>query len=161
MVNALHTMEIVRENSTQKVIESMTCFNQLEECLARTCDFCISKQLEYNHETVNLDADMVYMKWETIREKRVNEKTMKPIVVSITKKNKITCKVQEGLNRFAIQLEIFMAHELRVFHQKKVMKSLTSNLATDELVVLMDFSENYACKYATEVHSMHFGASRE
>ena len=32
--------------------------------------------------------------------------------------------------------------------------------SSEELVLLIDFSENYACKYGTEVHSVHFGASR-
>lgn len=40
------------------------------------------------------------------------------------------------------------------------MKKLTQSLQSNELGLLIDFSENYSCKYETEVQSVHFGASR-
>ena len=40
------------------------------------------------------------------------------------------------------------------------MKKLTQSLQSNELGLLIDFSENYSCKHETEVQSVHFGASR-
>lgn len=53
-----------------------------------------------------------------------------------------------------------MAHEYRRTHQKKYLQNLIANVSREELIFLIDFSENYTCKYGTEVHSVHFGASR-
>lgn len=40
------------------------------------------------------------------------------------------------------------------------MKSLKDDLSSNECLVHVDFSENYACKLESEVLGMHFGASR-
>lgn len=37
---------------------------------------------------------------------------------------------------------------------------MKDNLALNEVVLHIDFAENYCCKLASEVQSMHFGASR-
>lgn len=54
-----------------------------------------------------------------------------------------------------------MAHEFRIIHQKNVLKKLTQNLTHEEMLLIIDFSENYSIKYGSEVQAVHFGASRE
>ena len=57
-------------------------------------------------------------------------------------------------------LELYSVHVYNTGHQYKQLKYLREQLRTNECVVLIDFSENYATKYATEIQLMYFGASR-
>lgn len=41
------------------------------------------------------------------------------------------------------------------------MKSCRENLKQDEVLLIIDFSENYECKYNQEIQSSHFGASKK
>lgn len=54
-----------------------------------------------------------------------------------------------------------MIHVAYIHHQCSTMDQLKENLQDTEVLVHIDFSENYSCKYSTEVQSVHFGASRE
>lgn len=92
---------------------------------------------------------MYFMKWVFSSEERINEKTRKPITVKITSKNKITCTIEESIKLLKQEIIRFKTHEFRIFRQKLCTKTLLNNLIADELVVLIDFSENYSCKYGT------------
>lgn len=54
-----------------------------------------------------------------------------------------------------------LIHERTTIHQQTRFDTLIKSLTKRESVALMDFSQNYLCKYNTEVHSVHFGASRQ
>lgn len=45
-------------------------------------------------------------------------------------------------------------------HQFNALKKMKSSLYANEVVVLIDFSLNYCCKFGSEIQSMHFGASK-
>lgn len=157
---SLHRIKVIKENTSLKIIASVTCDERREECLSRTCEKCKNKQILFNNIEDRLEEEMFYMKWETSTEQRINEKTKKPITVTITSKKKKLCKLNEAIELFKNELDKFLEHEFRILHQKTFMKNLTKNISNEEIVVLMDFSENYSCKYSTEVQSVHFGASR-
>lgn len=61
--------------------------------------------------------------------------------------------VQKSLPRY-------LDHLLREQHQVKAIKYLKTSLTESEVLVHIDFSENY-CKYSTETQGVHFGASRQ
>ncbi|CAF4947360.1 unnamed protein product [Pieris macdunnoughi] len=54
----------------------------------------------------------------------------------------------------------FLSHTSNIVNQYITIKKLKESLKSDESLIHMDFSENYAYKYAEEVQSMHFGGSR-
>lgn len=45
-------------------------------------------------------------------------------------------------------------------HQQTVLSEKIKNLKKNEVVLRIDFSENYVCKCSTEIQAMHFGASK-
>lgn len=53
-----------------------------------------------------------------------------------------------------------MKHFATIKHQFKFIKNLKESMTEEELLVHIDFSENYSCKYATEIQAIHFGGSR-
>ena len=62
---------------------------------------------------------------------------------------------------YKIETQNFLQHEMYIYHQFKVHKILKENLKEDEALIYIDFSENYNCKYNTEIQAIHFGGSRE
>lgn len=55
----------------------------------------------------------------------------------------------------------FLQHKHSWYHQSKTMSNLRKQLQDGEVLIHMDFSENYMCKYNQEIQSVHFGASRQ
>jgi len=51
-------------------------------------------------------------------------------------------------------------HVFNISHQYKAITYLKDNMNKDEILLHMDFSENYSCKLNSEIQSMHFGASQ-
>lgn len=52
-------------------------------------------------------------------------------------------------------------HVFNTRHQFRMYRHVKSTLADDEAVVHIDFSENWKCKYASEIQSVHFGGSQQ
>lgn len=51
-------------------------------------------------------------------------------------------------------------HLFNIRHQCEQIRSLKENLESNECIIHVDFSENYACKLESLVQGMYFGASR-
>lgn len=54
-----------------------------------------------------------------------------------------------------------MKHEAIIVNQFSQLKKLRMKMEENEVIVHMDFSENYACKYESEIQSFHFGGRRQ
>ncbi|CAB3222809.1 unnamed protein product [Arctia plantaginis] len=55
----------------------------------------------------------------------------------------------------------FLQHKQSWNHQSKTMSYLRKQLKDGEVLIHMDFSENYVCKYNQVIQSVHFGASHQ
>ncbi|KAJ8870063.1 hypothetical protein PR048_029074 [Dryococelus australis] len=54
----------------------------------------------------------------------------------------------------------FMFHLSNISHQYEEISQLKKNILQNEVLVHVDFSENYNCKYSKEIQSAHFGGSK-
>ncbi len=71
------------------------------------------------------------------------------------------CTVQEPIDKGQEMLSNFLKHAYNVGNQFERMKELKAGLRFNEVVIVIDFSENYVCKLNDEVQSAHFGASKQ
>ena len=46
-------------------------------------------------------------------------------------------------------------------HQYQSIRKLKDKLTENDIILHVDFSENYACKYEAEIQSVNFGASQK
>ncbi|CAH1115771.1 unnamed protein product [Psylliodes chrysocephalus] len=53
-------------------------------------------------------------------------------------------KCDKSINHFKHELDLFIAHKYRITYQNNSMKKLTQSLQSNELGLLIDFSENYS-----------------
>jgi hypothetical protein len=58
---------------------------------------------------------------------------------------------------FQEQLAKFAGHRFRIHHQYQEIRKVRTNCGDNDLVLHIDFSENYAEQYAREVQAMHYG----
>jgi hypothetical protein len=112
--------------------------------------------------------------------KAVNEGQMKTLLSSITDDDvefeswqRVLCK--DGKNRMRIvkttvkrqdyiestmkQFELFLQHVDRVRHQYRSAAELKAKLPINEVVVQMDFAENFACQTADEIQSAYWNCT--
>ncbi|XP_069139329.1 uncharacterized protein [Argopecten irradians] len=70
-----------------------------------------------------------------------------------------TKEKEEFLDQFSTQFEDFEDHVGRVQHQYQELRKLRQNLPIGEVVVWMDFAENYQCSSVEEVQSAYWNAA--
>lgn len=156
LIKKLKNLEMIEERSYEDIINRLCCENQNERCMERKCDKCILKKL--NLKNFDPEDTINYEKWSTKREKVV-VKGKEKLCQKIGKET-ITCSKSELLNALETSLPKFMSHCSNIRHQYTISKSVKENLSQDEVLIHIDFSENYQCKYASEIQSAHFGGSK-
>lgn len=159
LAKALHSYKLIKENSDIQVSNAYTCLVSTENCFQRTCSNCKNKKISL--DLSNFHSPIIdYNKWVSKSEERISAKTNKEIIVKLTKKEKRSLNTEDMQKYLDSEVEKFMEHCYRYFHQKNTLDKLRKSIPMDTCVIIIDFSENYVCKYGTEVQGAHFGASK-
>ena len=138
----------------------MCCDHKRKECMFKECSRCQLNKISDDLESELLESETFYDQWVSVKESRIG-KNNNPIEVRVTKKVKTVCTVKELISQANSQLCNFMRHMYTADHQKDHISDVKKTLHSNEVVILMDFSENYVCKLNNEVQSAHFGASKK
>ena len=64
---------------------------------------------------------------------------------------------EDFLESFISQIKDFREHVLRISTQYKQLRFLKDSLSDDQLIVQMDFAENYSCQSLDEIQSAYWG----
>ncbi|XP_071052091.1 putative autophagy-related protein 11 [Onthophagus taurus] len=150
LIQALWRVNILKESSTQNVLCTMCCDIRKETCLNRICQSCNTNKLLFNVHPEKWNMSYPYQQWTTKKEERVSEKTKKTILVQRTLKQKMHAKPHEIITKLNILLPKFINHSLNILHQFNEINELKRNLQEHELLLHIDFSENYCYKYPEE-----------
>jgi len=151
-------------------VNCLCCEKKGIECLSRKCENCRDRLIlfnEYEH-----DCPVTYHCWRSEKTERKPPKKSANVArnagneceektKTITVKVAIERPAHEIVDALGTSNQEYMAHLYRIAHQYETLTKLKDNLTANDLVLHVDFSENYQCKYASEVQSMHFGGSRE
>ncbi|KAJ8676282.1 hypothetical protein QAD02_012069 [Eretmocerus hayati] len=160
LVESLHKNGMIQENSPDKILSKLLCEHRTDECFKRECVVCKHNDIQVETSHVE-DGVFNYYQWITEKEDRISAKTKKGIEVQLTKKVMMTSRMSNVVHLFNETLKNFIAHEYRIFHQHNFWKNLKNGITLAVLLFILDFSQNWLCKCLTEVHSFHFGASRQ
>lgn len=77
--------------------------------------------------------------------------------IETTFKKKVKTTLDDLIELFNDMLVKFKHHAFNIRQQYRYSRELKRNIAENECVIHVDFSENYICKYASEIQAMHFG----
>ena len=155
----LHRLKIINESNPDKVAESLVCDVTRKECAHRECRTCQMKELPNALTDERAGEQVTYYQWVN----RTEEISTKTGSKTVTKTLKVLeqSTIETLLNETATLLrEKYVKHIFNIRHQYKTMKELKDNITERDAVIHVDFSENFNCKLAEEIQSMHFGGSR-
>ncbi len=75
-------------------------------------------------------------------------------------KEQLNCQMKEIVDKFFEHLPPYMVHLAYYQHQAEAIRKIKSQLGPSDLMIYIDFSENYNCKYAQEIQTVNFSGSR-
>lgn len=109
-----------------------------------------------------MEVDVIYYKWKRKEEKYEKDgkmlKAFKNIKEEINEDAKILmAKFEKDSCRCRVTVK---KHVFNIKAQFRNFRKCLENLQSDEVVLVVDFSENYSCKYEKEIQGHHFVGSR-
>ena len=82
--------------------------------------------------------------------------------ITVHFKEKVDSTLHTLLEDFSTGLkEKLGKHVYNIRHQYAALRGLKEHLCENEVVLHVDFAENFLCKYSTEIQAVHFGDSHK
>lgn len=148
--NKLKYAKELKHESIEKFIEQYTCNVKSHDCMNSLCDKCKNPEFELGD-----DGDSVtYFMWKSVQEVKIVRGVQKTF--KITKKVLISSTVQKLKMALFEDIPAMKKHLYGIYSYNKLKKELKDNLHENEVMIQIDFSENYTTKYANEIQSTHF-----
>ena len=104
-------------------------------------------------------AAVTYPQW--CLKKVEMEKDGEKSVSTITVKDMVESSQVELVKAFQKSLPKLEMHIFNIKWQYRVYRQIRQNQSPSECLIHIDFSENYNCKYAEEIQSVHFGGPHQ
>lgn len=164
LAEKLHNLRLSETSDLEKLTQMISCDTSNKTCMYGECAECKDK-------TVKLSSfdDMVkvtFTQWATAEKERVDEKGG-PTTIKITIKKQIEDTQGSLVEIFHTLLHKFKRHTFNINQQYAYCRELKKSMAKDShrlnqfTLIHIDFSENYTCKYGSEIQSVHFGSSHK
>ena len=157
-VQKLHQLGILDTNSPEKETERLVCEIGRSQCAYNDCNRCKYLKLVGNQRE-DFGSQVTIKQW--VRRTEEIERDGKKHTISKTVKEDIQSTIETLVEETRdLMKEKFCKHVFNIRHQYASLDALKSSLSDNEVVIHVDFSENYSCKLSDEVQSMHFGGAR-
>ncbi|CAH2011519.1 unnamed protein product [Acanthoscelides obtectus] len=151
LVQALNRMKVLTEGNVFEVTRTFCC--ALRECLK-----CKDNTISYKpYQSTEVGH---FFKWTT-RKESYFDKYQKQKSMTKTIKQKLIMPLNEMIFEFEGSIINFLKHKGRSLHQYNQISKKKESLMPNEVMIHVDFSENYSLKHAEETQAFHFGGSRQ
>ena len=156
MIEALYHYKIIKEKNVQLFLESICCDVANKKCMFGECEICKERHV------LSSDSNEIvqYKNWISESIERPGAKGLM-YNVKETKIKQIVCTTSILIEAFNEKLRHFLVHSFTCTHQFKFFEFIKKNLEKNQVYLVIDFSQNYFCKYNREVQAVHFGASQK
>lgn len=159
----LKELNIIPTCKITDLLMEISCNVESKQCMYNTCPSCMSKSVSVTHGDDINNNDITWLEWilkkhEYVKILKSGER--KPMTTKKVTKDDKTGTVGELIQEFNKELRAFKTHYFNIGHQHKALRSCIKNLSQNEVVIICDFYENYACKLYQEIQSVHFGGNR-
>ncbi|XP_028175908.1 uncharacterized protein LOC114364103 [Ostrinia furnacalis] len=153
----LKRKRVIHTDDLSVLISSTVCDINKEDCMYGKCDKCGKNEVK--HDVTRDTEPIKWQEWgrkQEIYEKEGNKmKTFKNI------KEEKEGILKELMLSFNQEFKRLKKHVYNMKIQFQSFRLAISNLQEEEAVIVVDFSENYECKYHQEIQAHHFGGSRQ
>lgn len=157
-IEKLFSLKLISSKNAESLLQTVCCDVNNKGCMYRDCSQCGEKSIEFSQSHSSDDDVVVWAEWVTESDTYEKGTEIKPVKRTIKKTQRGT--VHELKSKLVSDMATFSTHVFNIRHQFRAYRHLKETLAHDEIVVHIDFSENWSCKYASEIQKMHFGASQ-
>lgn len=160
LVKKLFVHQLLDTFYISELIKTTVCNAEDKNCMFGICSICKNKKCKVQlHKCADINKMVTYQQWENIVEERtIRNKIQK---VKRTVKVEKQCTIINLFQKLNLQLISFKKHIFIMRHQIKQMQDKKKSLAAHEIIIQIDFSENYVAKYSNEIQAVHFGASKK
>lgn len=143
-IQGLHRACVVNVRNCEQLLSKLCCDSRNLACLNRSCNTCSSNHLEFFNVS---DSNVSFYEWrKTTKDITLKNGTKKK--QQLTEKIKTTISIKTAITRFEADLLAFLNHVHKINFQYNGIKTLKNNLSVQEAFLHVDFSENYALKFA-------------
>ncbi|CAH0547526.1 unnamed protein product [Brassicogethes aeneus] len=157
IVSKLHEHKALLHNNIPRLLTAITCDIYCAKCLFRECVTCKNKTIQYFLPLP--DKVVIYKQWMYQSSTYENNGKMKTVRKPI--KKEITISLKKLVSILEDTLQSFLIHAGNIAHQYQTIAQLKKNLSENDVLIHIDFSENYSCKYGEEIQAVHFGGGRQ
>jgi hypothetical protein len=158
MADRLYKLKITDEKDAEKLLETICCSTNNNDCMYRDCNVCKDERI--NYQPYEQTDTTWWEEWVLQDHEYHNKTTGKTEVTKRTVKIRVEGTVDTLADKFEQALNGKLSrHVYNIRHQYKELRQKRLALAANEAMLHIDFSENYGLKYNREIQSAHFGAS--
>lgn len=157
MISKLHEVKALKFRNVTSILATITCDVHSTKCLFRECSTCKERSLEYYLPMPN--QFVTYQQW--IYEVSSFEKDGKKKTVRKPVKKEYRVKLKLLVQSLEAALPLFFSHIGTIAHQYQAIQNIKKNLTINDILIHVDYSENYCCKYNEEIQAVHFGGGRK
>jgi len=154
----LFHLQVIDKKNAEELLYQQVCDINKHECMSRECDECENKRVQFR-DNVDETHTTVWSEWTV--QKESYEKDGQVQTTKRTAKVNKKGTVGELKTVFSEEMTKFGEHVFKIRHQFRQYRDLKETLTNEEVVVHVDYSENWTAKYSEEIQSVHFGASQQ
>ncbi|CAH2982329.1 unnamed protein product [Chilo suppressalis] len=156
----LNSLGMIETTSLNEILLNIVCDLDSKACAYDECSTCINKCMKFDEDNPGINDIVTWNEFSMQTHEYINKSDGKTMTTKKMVKRDIQDKLMTLTESFNQELKVMKKHAFNIKHQYTQYLLCIKNLKFTEVAIHIDFSENYACKFATEVQSMHFGASK-
>ncbi|KAL4005767.1 hypothetical protein ACER0C_005480 [Sarotherodon galilaeus] len=154
----LRQLKLIETANIEELIEKVCCNSSSKSCMYGEYVHCKDKTVHIT-SAYNSNATTSFTQWVT-EEKEIDKKGEKA-TVKVTVKKSVEGTQEDLIELFHSFVKKFKMHHFNIKQQYAFCRELKNNMSGEEALIHVDFSENYSCKYSSQVQAVHFGASHQ
>jgi len=155
MTHALRSKGLLAIDDVNDLVPLFMCSVDSIECAYSECSKCSNTVFRFSRSVT--EAEINFPQWET--RKKTYEQNGQVKEATVTAKVMKTVKENEAVAMFLSAMKAFKKHWFTMRKQFAAFRENKNRIRDDECVIHVDFSENFNCKYHSEIQAVHFGAS--
>ena len=151
MAERLFHLKVIKERNPEKLIDAITCSTDCCECMYRECGECRDAHVPFEPYE---QADMTHWyEFRVVDHEYKNKTTAKIEKTKRTDKVRMQHSVSNLCDRFEEQLTRKLCrHVFNIRNQYRQLRDKRLGLDTNEMMLHIDFSENYGLKCSDQCH---------
>ncbi|KAK0143486.1 hypothetical protein N1851_018398 [Merluccius polli] len=157
VVMKMFHLKLINTTDLEMLTKMISCDTNNKICMYDECAEC-KKQLillpAYD-KTKMVSCDQ----WGIGLKEKKDAKDDTTTIVRYTLKKQVEDTQENLVDLFHALLHKFKRHTFNITKQFFYVRELKKTLSEEEAIIHIDFSENYTCKYSSEIQSVHFGSS--